>query len=464
MNRKDAEPLFDVFGDHTVMCLYSKHWILRQQAIKDITQSVLENSSDLSPKELFAASCRVLKRGLGDNVSQVFLSSCQFLQVLLKHLAMKLKPEDVKLNLDPIVGAMMEKLSSSSVRERDGGMQVLTFLAFDSHVHPSLVPSNLLQPLKKKDKDSPMPLKTRAKILLKCVINYGLEDSFALSLGALTKFIVPHLLHRDAGVREGMVNLLAGISSIIGVHKLMPHLKDIRPQTMETLQQKLDDVSSGATVFLKPAQPSLSQAYVSENDPTHTVNGVAVTSAGAGVSAPSAVAAPAPASKPRPQQPQHAAKDQTPPSKQHAKQQQQQAQQPQKAAKQAHHHPQSPPIAEEETSIDLQGSVARTHTIMPLSPPLINCVVACSLFCSFPCVYVCVCVCVLVSSKCQFCGLEDPSFTEEKLDLHYWAECQSTRAHTDRAHSHAHIDCEHTKLIQVCYFLSFSFVFRQVLS
>ena len=26
-------------------------------------------------------------------------------------------------------------------------------------------------------------------------------------------------------------------------------------------------------------------------------------------------------------------------------------------------------------------------------------------------------------SRCQFCGLEDPSFTEDKLDLHYWAFC-----------------------------------------
>lgn len=362
MNRKDAEPLIEVFGDHTVMCLYSKHWLLRQQAIKDITQSVLDNSNEVPIKDLFSNSCKVLKRGLSDKVSQIFLSSCQFLQVLLKTLAMKLKPEDVKLQLDPIVGAMMEKLSSSNVRERDGGMQVLTFLAFDSHVHPSLVPSNLLQPLKKKEKDSPLPLKTRAKILLKCVINYGLEDSFALSLGSLTKFIVPHLLHRDAGVRDGMVNLLAGISSIIGVQKLMPHLKDVRPQTMETLQQKLDDVSNGATVFLKPVQPSLDQPYVSENDPTHTVNGVAVSSASAGVSAPQPTAAPVQAARPKQQQ-HHAS---PPPAKQQAKQagggggggghqahgkntKQQQA------AQQQHH--QAPPIAEEEQSTDLTGSV-----------------------------------------------------------------------------------------------------------
>jgi len=24
---------------------------------------------------------------------------------------------------------------------------------------------------------------------------------------------------------------------------------------------------------------------------------------------------------------------------------------------------------------------------------------------------------------CQFCGLEDPALSEEKLDLHYWQEC-----------------------------------------
>lgn len=33
------------------------------------------------------------------------------------------------------------------------------------------------------------------------------------------------------------------------------------------------------------------------------------------------------------------------------------------------------------------------------------------------------CLFFLPPSKCQFCGLEDPSFTEEKLDLHYWQSC-----------------------------------------
>ena len=340
VNRKDAEGLIDLFGEHTIMCLYSRHWVLRQQAMKDITQAVLENSNDMTVKELFAQSCKVLKRGLSDKVSQVFLTSCQFLQTILTHLALKLKPEDVKLQLDPIVLAMLDKLSSSNTRERDGGLQVLTFLAFDSHVHPSLVPAGLLQPLKKKEKDSALAIKTRAKLLLKCVINYGLEDSFALSLPALMKFIIPQLLHRDAGVRESLVNLLAGISSIIGEHKLMPHLKDVRPQTMETLQQKLDDVTNGATVFLKPFQPSLDQPYISENDPTHTVNGIPATGGiAAGVSAPQPNATAAVQSKPaRQQQPAAKSSKQQPSPQQQGRSAKQQQQQQQQQQHQQQHH------------------------------------------------------------------------------------------------------------------------------
>lgn len=272
-HRKDAEPLIDVFGEHTVLCLYSRAWGLRHQAIREITQSVLENANDVPAKELFGAACRVLKRGLADKVSQVLLSAGQLLQVLLQTLATRLRPEEVKSLLEPIVAAAMEKLASPNIRERDGGMQVLVFLAFDAHVHPSLVPASLLAPLKKKDKDSPLPLKTRAKLLLKCVIFYGLDDAFSLSLASLTRFVLPHLVHRDAGVREGMCNLVAGMSSIVGIGPLQPHFKDLRPQTLESLQQKLDDVADGAMVFLKPTQPRLDQPYVSEADPTHTTQG-----------------------------------------------------------------------------------------------------------------------------------------------------------------------------------------------
>jgi hypothetical protein len=30
----------------------------------------------------------------------------------------------------------------------------------------------------------------------------------------------------------------------------------------------------------------------------------------------------------------------------------------------------------------------------------------------------------VVEGYCQFCGMEDPAFTEEKLDLHYWQDCR----------------------------------------
>jgi hypothetical protein len=374
VNRKDAEPLLDVFGEHAVLSLYSRHWMLRQSALKDMTQAIADNSSEVPLRDLFAAACRVLKKGLSDKVSQIFLSACQLLSVLLNSLAMRLRPEDVRTLLDPLVGAMMDKLSSSNVRERDGGMQVLTFLALDSHVHPSLVPSNLLQPLKKKEKDSPLPLKCRAKILLKCVIFYGLDDAFSLSLGALTRFVQPHLLHRDAGVRDGMFNLIAAMSSLSagGGGRILAQLKDVRPQTLETLQAKVDDVASGAMHFLKPVQPSLDVPYLSDQDPTHTLHGVpAAGQAGVSIPPPAAAAAAPAAAAPTPakqrqgaqaqqggggrsQQQQQGGKSGNSPAKNApAPQQQQQQHQPHH---QQQHHPVDGSIAEEDDlSADLSG-------------------------------------------------------------------------------------------------------------
>src|SRR5262249_37070534 len=128
-NRKDAEPLIDVFGDHTIMCLYSKHWQLRQQALKDITQSILENQLD--KKHLFTISIRVCKKGLSDKVQQIFNASSILLATVLQNVASALKSEDVRSILSPLIDAMSDKLSSSNIRERDGGIQILTYLALD---------------------------------------------------------------------------------------------------------------------------------------------------------------------------------------------------------------------------------------------------------------------------------------------------------------------------------------------
>jgi len=374
-NRKEAEPLIDVFGEHTVLCLFSKHWSLRQQALKDITQSVVDHASgawapEMPAKDLFSFVARVLRKGLSDKVSAIFLSAAQLMQVMLQNLAMKCRPEEVKQMLEPCVQAMLDKLSSPNVRERDGAMQVLTFLAFDSHVHPSLVPSALLQPLKKKEKDNPLPLKMRSKLLLKCVIFYGLDEGFGLGSGNIIKFLYPHLIHRDGGVRDGMFNLAAGVSSIVGAQKLLQalslHAKELRPQTQDTLHQKLEDVAAGVMIFVKPTQPSLDQPYISENDPTHIMQGAeGHNTSGSGFTAGGrhggggkAAGGGGGGGK-------------------------------QKASPQRNQPPPPPPqqpiydpgvIPEEETSLDLQG-------------------------------------------KCQFCGLEDPTFTEDKLDLHYWQDC-----------------------------------------
>jgi centrosomal protein CEP104 len=150
-------------------------------------------------------------------------------------------------------------------------------------------------------------------------------------------------------------------------------------------------------VFLKPAQPSLDEHYVSEHDATHTLHGVPVAGGGAlaGVSAPSAAAA-------APSQQRSAAQAAAAPP---ARQQQQQQQHQGKAApaaqggarggqQQAVAKAAPAPVA---AAAAHGGGGAIAEGEEDLSADL--------------------------SGQCQFCGLADPSFTEEKLDLHYWSDC-----------------------------------------
>lgn len=380
VNRKDAEGLIELFGEPLVQNLYSRHWLNRQSGIKEIISLLsTDQLANQPPKNILLQVVKVLRKTLSDKVSQVFLASASLLGLLcdkfLPPLALQGQTQVIRELFDPLIALMADKLSSSNVRERDGGLQILLYLALDPSIPAAAVPNVLLAPLKKKEKDSPLPLKWRAILLLKCVLHFGLEDSAGLSVNHLVKFITPHLAHRDGAVRESMFNLAAGIAQIISPPKLLSFFKEVRQSTLDSLQARLDDVIEGRITFHNPKQPSLATPYLSDNDPPVT--------AGAGGNPSSLpvgnnMKAGANARSPQQQQRQMA-NGNTKNNKDNSK-------------RNSNEMPPAQPLQNQTPLLD--------NSQAPLEEESLD-----------------------LQGKCQFCGLEDPSFTEEKLDLHYWQDC-----------------------------------------
>jgi hypothetical protein len=109
LNKKDAEPIMDLFDQYTIQCLYSRHWILRVQALREITSQITTREDK---RILFQGICRIIKRCLSDKVTQVTYATNVLLETSMNYLVSSVKIEEVRVMLEPIVSTMLEKVKN----------------------------------------------------------------------------------------------------------------------------------------------------------------------------------------------------------------------------------------------------------------------------------------------------------------------------------------------------------------
>jgi centrosomal protein CEP104 len=430
-NRKDAEALLDCFGEEIVRCLYSKQWQLRSQGLKSVLGAVEGQALEAEPRQIFINCARIVKRGLGDKVAQVISFANALLELTLAQLAPQIRPEEVRVQLEPIITLLIEKLSSSNARERDSAASLLGNLAISQAVHPAIVVNALLAPLKKKDKDNPLPIKSRAKLLLKLTLKLGSNDNFGLNLANLGKFALGNVNHKDAAVRDAMYNIVAALVQLLGRAKVEPHLKELRGSILESLNQRLEDVAAGR-INLNEENEGKNNAGPTNfteqklQKPQQIAPNVAK-------QPPAKKPAAKPAQVPQPQQdpaprqakPAAAAKKLRAVVEKPAKSAGNKANITGKAA--------TPRDIEESEQFDVQEPADYDDQLSARSnqPEIsVSTKIAGDLgnySSNLPDQYNSTNLAEEsysdLQGKCQFCGIEDPSFTEEKLDLHYWQDC-----------------------------------------
>ena len=153
--------------------------------------------------------------------------------------------DEVRGLVESVARAMADRLTSSNAREREQSSQLLVYLALHKLSPAAVVPAVLLAPLKKSAKDASTPLRARCLVLQSLVRGLGVQDSGALPLAALLKFAQLCLSHRDAGVRDSAFNLVALACQQADRKKIDAALKDIPASTLASLDQRIADVRDG---------------------------------------------------------------------------------------------------------------------------------------------------------------------------------------------------------------------------
>ena len=163
--------------------------------------------------------------------------------------------EETRGLVESVSRVMADRLSSSNAREREQASQILTYLALHNVSPPATVPNVLLAPLKKKEKDHPTPLRARCLVLQTLVRHLELHDAGGLSLTQLLRFALLCLTHRDAGVRDGAFNLVALACQQVDRKKVDAQLSDVPASTLASLDQRIADVREGRYTVVTAGLP-----------------------------------------------------------------------------------------------------------------------------------------------------------------------------------------------------------------
>lgn len=78
-NRKAAQPLIEMFGEQVVRKLFSKSWQLREEALGEVEDEVLNNQRKYNREEAFVNAVGAVRFTIQDKMAQVIQRACQLL-------------------------------------------------------------------------------------------------------------------------------------------------------------------------------------------------------------------------------------------------------------------------------------------------------------------------------------------------------------------------------------------------
>lgn len=75
-NRKAAQPLIDMFGEQVVRKLFSRTWQLKEEALGEVEDEVLNNQRKYNREEAFVNAVGAVRFAITDKMAQVIQRAC----------------------------------------------------------------------------------------------------------------------------------------------------------------------------------------------------------------------------------------------------------------------------------------------------------------------------------------------------------------------------------------------------
>ena len=357
--RKDGDYLTPIFEEYPTLCLLSKNWQLREHALTHIHKELVSFHYAADDKTLFNGLNRVLSLSLRDKVAKVFISACTLTKAYVDRFSADL-PQDLGRHVPSCITDLTARLSDSNTRVRSTAVETLQMMATNEAIGCAPVSEALLRPLKKKEVGKPIPLLSRCELLSDLLTQFSLSSAHGLLLHPLVEFVLPILEHRDAKVRSAAIALTTSIYLIAGPKKMMPHLKGLRQGLKDSLNASFAD--HGGDALPNAAAAPTPPAAAKKKSGADKKGGRS--GAGAGASK---------GGKKGPEK-KGGKKKKIP------------------ARRAPSPEPDSPGIIDD--SLEQEGEQGSDDEEVQLD-----------------------------EGFCQFCGVEDPTLTEDKLDMHYWQVC-----------------------------------------
>ena len=227
-----------LLGEYRARCLFSRTWALREAAVSK-TKMMLTNEFEEEPglNDSVKGVAGVIRVGMEDKFQQVFYATLSLLDEFLIVLrTIKVSRASFLPLADPMIVALIEKLSDGGERIRKGARRGLEALASSPSVGPAAIASHALKSLNSKQKQAWRPILGRLQTITDLINQYSLGQQSGLSVDAIMNCArnMGALTHSNGEVRDAAKEMTVALQKQVGTDVLEGILKaELRPKQLE---------------------------------------------------------------------------------------------------------------------------------------------------------------------------------------------------------------------------------------
>eukprot|EP00898_Chlorokybus_atmophyticus_P007173 jgi/Chlat1/7457/Chrsp6S07499 len=229
---KENALLVELVGQYTVMCLYSRNWLLREAALQKIDREITARQYSASPVSIARLICQVIMRAMNDKVANIFHDALQVLSSLVTTFASDVGPRDLPLSVSEIIPALVERTGDSNARMRDAAAVVLLQIAACREIGIGVMIGQIFKPVKNQQ----------------LVPRFGVVPANGgLSTESVMTFVKAACSSPNGDVRTAAVRVTVEVYKLLGpgVDK---YIKSLKPQIKDVMTQAFEKAAAGEDV------------------------------------------------------------------------------------------------------------------------------------------------------------------------------------------------------------------------